>query len=59
MSADNFISIRKKKGMVVVEHRDASSGGHIETIGVYNTHEEAIQSARKFMQENEVEYGIR
>lgn len=61
MSVNNYLLIRKtKKGKYNLTHRDADTGhlnfGRWED---FNTLEEAVKTAIKFEEENEVEYGIK
>lgn len=60
MSANNFILIRKKKdGNFLVQHCDADTGHEIESLGVFKNLEQASKTANNFIDENEVEYGIK
>ena len=63
MSANNFISILRKKttdkpDTFIVQELDADSGGLITDIGKFYDLENAVKSANKYQDENEVEYGL-
>ena len=55
MSANNVLTINKKT--FLVKHCDVDTGAVLETWQAKSL-EEAIDIAQKFMQEEEVEYGI-
>jgi hypothetical protein len=59
MSSNNFIKIHRSKHGFEVTHRDADTGSKIENIGRYKELEDAVKAANKFIDENEVEYGLR
>jgi hypothetical protein len=62
MSANNFISIQEKRrdnGTVWhVQAQDADTGHCIDEIGVYGELKNAVVGANKYIEANEVEYGI-
>ena len=62
MSANNFISIQEKgrdNGTVWhVQAQDADTGHCIDEIGVYGELKNAVVGANKYIEANEVEYGI-
>ena len=58
MSANNQLVIYKKGKKFVVGHLDLDCGWHEKEMIVRNTLEGAIKEANKFMEENEVEYGL-
>lgn len=60
MSANNFIKIYKNEyNLWEVDECDAEEGIFMVSIGRGKTLEEAIEFANRYMQENEVEYGLR
>lgn len=58
MSANNELVIYKKGKKFIVGHMDLDCGWHEKEMIITNTLEEAIKGANKFMEENEVEYGL-
>lgn len=58
MSANNQLVIYKKGKKFVVGHLDLDCGWHEKEMIVKGTLEGAIKEANKFMEENEVEYGL-
>ena len=58
MSSDNILRISKIKDKYIVEDcMIESKNGYV--VGKYNTLEEAIKEANKYMSEEIVEYGLR
>ena len=58
MSANNQLVIYKKGKKFIVGHRDLDCGWHQKEMIIKDTLEEAIKAANKYMEENEVEYGL-
>lgn len=58
MSANNYISIRKKEDKFTAKELDADGGGVITNFGVFDTLEESIKVVNNYQMENEVEYGL-
>ena len=58
MSANNKLVIYKKKKKFVVGHLDLDCGWHDKEMIIKDTLEEAIRSANKYMETEEVEYGL-
>ena len=58
MSANNQLVIYKKGKKFVVGHLDLDCGWHKKEMIVQGTLEGAIKEANKFMEKNEVEYGL-
>ena len=58
MSANNQLIIYKKKNKFIVGHLDLDCGWHDREIFIEDTLENAIKKANKFMEKNEVEYGL-
>lgn len=59
MSANNQLVIYKKDDKYIVGHLDMDCGWHEMEMFVRDTLEEAIKAANGFMEEEEVEYGMR
>ena len=61
MSANNFILIKRnlKESAYSVQDCDAETGSENEFIGSFKELDEAFNEANKYMQDNEVEYGIK
>ena len=58
MSANNQLVIYKKGKQFVVGHLDLDAGWHEKEMIIKDTLEEAIRAANKYMEEEEVEYGL-
>lgn len=58
MSANNQLIIYKRGKKFIVGHLDLDCGWHNKKMIIKDTLEEAIKSANKYMEYNEVEYGL-
>lgn len=59
MSANNYIRIRKNEdGEYFVSEEDADTGFTISTLGKFLHPDDALDAAKLYEEENEVEYGI-